>query len=449
MDFATTIAQFIDRHTLLDKQRPVLVALSGGADSVALLRVLHELGYDCEAAHCNFHLRGDESLRDEAFVTELCRVLDVELHVMHFDVDAYKATHGVSTEMACRELRYQWFEQTRIEQLCQAIAVAHHGDDNVETVFLNMLRGTGIHGMAGMKPRNGNIVRPLLCVSHAQVLDYLKQLGQDFVVDSTNADNSFKRNWLRNELLPAIYNRYPQAQSTLPTSIEQIAQCDSLYSELITRAASDLCNDINGGMIIYGDKLLAYENCTLLLFEITRNFGFRHEQCANAISALQEGVSSGKKFFSSTHLMATNRHNIEIFQLKETLQEDHSINLNNKKIENPVSILIDHICDTPFSPSVCNGTSVVAFDRGVLDCHKITLRRWRQGDRFKPFGMKGSKLVSDLFADLKLGEREKRDTWLLEADGEILWVLGYRAADAFTVKPGATDYMVLRLQARD
>lgn len=449
MDFIRDISDFISCHQLLNKKKPVLVALSGGADSVALLSVLTDLGYHCEAAHCNFHLRGDEADHDERFAVNLCDKLGVMLHVAHFDVDSHKKAHGVSTEMACRELRYEWFETLRKERGCQAIAVGHHADDNIETVILNMLRGTGIHGMAGIKPRNNHVVRPFLETTRKQILEYLDNKGQTFVTDSTNSENDFKRNWVRNVVLPTIYGRYPHAQSTLMGTIHKMAQCDSLYRELVNRAANDILHYTQDGHVINGHKLLQIENCTQLLFEITRSFGFNHEQCADAITALRQGFSSGKKFFSCSHIMALNRENIEVSPLKETPEKEYHIDLNSRESQNAANIVAERITDAPFTPTRCNGTTAVAFNKKLLECESLIIRHWRQGDRFRPFGMKGSKLVSDLFADLKMGEREKRDTWLLVADGQIVWVVGRRAAQAFTVERDATDYLLLKLATRD
>ena len=200
------IAQVISRHRLLPqgKERPVLVALSGGADSVALLRLLLRLGYTCHAAHCNFHLRGDESERDELFVRQLCQRLGVTLHVQDFATADYAAAHKVSIEMAARQLRYDWFKRLRAETGCQAVAVAHHRDDNVETLLLNLLRGSGLHGLTGMDYRRDGIVRPLLDVSRQQLTGYLGKLGQDYVTDSTNLQPDVRRNRLRLQVLPLL-----------------------------------------------------------------------------------------------------------------------------------------------------------------------------------------------------------------------------------------------------
>ena len=217
------IAQVISRHRLLPqgKERPVLVALSGGADSVALLRLLLRLGYTCHAAHCNFHLRGDESERDELFVRQLCQRLGVTLHVQDFATADYAAAHKVSIEMAARQLRYDWFKRLRAETGCQAVAVAHHRDDNVETLLLNLLRGSGLHGLTGMDYRRDGIVRPLLDVSRQQLTGYLGKLGQDYVTDSTN-------------LQPDA-----AADDTLQATIERLREADRLVSDSVSQAIAD------------------------------------------------------------------------------------------------------------------------------------------------------------------------------------------------------------------
>ena len=213
------VRQYIERLKLLKSGDKTLVALSGGADSVALLRVLLELGYACETAHCNFHLRGEESDRDEAFVKDLCDKLKITLHIQHFDTLREAEEKGISVEMAARELRYSWFEELRKQTGCEQIAVAHHQDDSIETFLLNIIRGTGIKGLRGIQPKNGLVIRPLLCVSHEEILDYLKYLKQPFVTDSTNLQPDYTRNKIRLELLPMLESINPSVrQSILQTS---------------------------------------------------------------------------------------------------------------------------------------------------------------------------------------------------------------------------------------
>ena len=437
--FVDKVKAFIESNSLFDDSQPVLVALSGGADSVALLRVLIELGYNCRAAHCNFHLRGDESNRDESFVTELCQKQGVALNIKNFDVPAYMKEHGVSLEMACRELRYQWFEELRQEFSCSCIAVAHHNDDNIETFFLNALRGTGIAGLTGMNPRNGNVVRPLLCVSRAEILDWLLSLQQDFVNDSTNFENDAKRNRLRNIVLPAIYKEFQGAKDALLTTIENTRQCNALYRESVN-LMRNIVGDREGDSLFIDIEILnSFDNKVMLLYEILKPLGFNHEQCSYMLNS-----AIGRHFFSTSHKATINRNTIDVFPLKQQEEKIYIINLEGSAIEVPVKLEIKHVKNTTFSPHMVNGKNIVAFSNEILQCSETVLRHWRDGDRLKPFGMNGSKLISDLFTDFKLSEKEKNEIWLLEADGEILWVIGYRASQKFMVPKDSTDYLIIK-----
>ena len=447
--FIAAVSDFVQQHELLNPHDKVLVAVSGGADSVALLRVLLALGHDCEVAHCNFHLRGAESDGDERFVAGLCRDLGVALHTRDFDVQAHCALHGVSVEMACRDLRYAWFEQLRQERGCRCMAVAHHQDDNVETFFLNVLRGTGVNGLAGIKPRNAHVVRPLLGVTRAQILDYLAAIHQDYRTDSTNASCDVKRNRVRNVVLPAITAQFPEAARTLALTQAHVAADAELMDELLGLVGEKLCRPTAHGLRIEAVELQQFKHCATLLFKLLQPHGFNYEQCRDAVIALLSQNAAGKHFASRTHEMLLNRDSIEVSAFKETVEDCYKISLNSSEISSPVQLKIQRVEGQPFLPSVCDGKRVVAFNTGVLNCREVLLRRWRRGDRFSPFGMRGSKLVSDLFVDQKMSELEKRDTWLLEADGTIVWVVGRKSSSAFSVAPGATDYLLLSLQGCD
>ena len=209
------VAQYIEKEKLFCLNDKVLVTLSGGADSVALLRLLLSMGYTCEAAHCNFHLRDKESDRDEAFVRRLCHESGVLLHIEHFDTIQYAAKKHISIEMAARELRYEWFETLRKQREASVIATAHHKDDSVETVLLNLIRGTGINGLLGIRPRNGNIVRPLLCLSREEIIAYLQYIDQDYVTDSTNLLDEYTRNKIRLNLLPLMKEINPSVKESI------------------------------------------------------------------------------------------------------------------------------------------------------------------------------------------------------------------------------------------
>ena len=223
-----TIRLYIEKYRLLSEDRPVLVGLSGGADSVALLGVLVRLGYPCIALHCNFHLRGEESDRDEAFACEFAESLEVPFHKIDFDTISYAGERHLSIEMAARELRYAWFEEMRERLGGQATAVAHHRDDNVETVLMNLIRGTGIRGMSGIRPRNGFIVRPLLCVSREDILAWLADQGYAYMVDSTNLSDAYTRNFIRLNVLPLLEEINPSARNTIARSAEHLSAAENI-----------------------------------------------------------------------------------------------------------------------------------------------------------------------------------------------------------------------------
>lgn len=428
-----------------DKSR-LLVALSGGADSVALLRALLELGYDCVAAHCNFHLRGDESMRDERFVRDLCQRLGVELHVQDFDVEAYKRLHrGVSTEMACRSLRYDWFYELTMALKCRPVAVAHHADDNLETFFLNLLRGTGINGLVGMRTydRWARIVRPMLGVTRGQVLQYLHDIGQDYVTDSTNLQNDYRRNRLRNVVLPAIDREFDNARQRIADTMRHLDDERELLDYLVARIEEDdvgFYDEDTGDWCYCRQKLLEAPKPGMMLYALLRRSGFNRTQCDQAVKA-----SVGATFHTSSHTLTVER--------KSFLVQRNTSSSDGQSSDGEIVVDFDrqwHLQGRleavagrePFATTMVDGKRRVAFGPGIRRCTRVALRHWRKGDRMRPFGMRGTKLISDLFVDLKFTAEQKKAVWLMEADGEIVWVLGARAAQAFVVEPGSTDYVL-------
>ena len=412
------------------------MALSGGADSVALLRALLALGIDCRAAHCNFHLRGEESMRDERFVRDLCQRLDVPLVVKDFDVVAYQQEHGGSVEMACREMRYTWFEQERQRHGCRLIAVAHHSDDQIETFFLNLLRGTGIRGLAGMQRLSGHIWRPLLDVSRDDLINFLDCIHQDYVTDSTNAENDYRRNQLRNIILPLLEQQFPHSRERIADTMSHLRNDHDLLMSLVNDVLPDERHfDL--------DSLCSHPQASTLLYHRIRHLGFNRDQCDQAVTAAQQG-HSGRQFIAKGFALHVNRQTLDIEPIADEGAIEIPIDLSTDVIS-PIHLVMSRN-NAPFSPLMCDGKCTVAFSKDLLDCQRVALRHWRQGDRISPFGLNGSKLVSDLFADLKLDHKAKRDTWLLEADGKILWVVGFRASKLYAVKPESQDYIIINYQ---
>lgn len=309
------IAQYIDQEKLFTREDKILVTLSGGADSVALLRLLLAMGYTCEAAHCNFHLRGDESVRDEMFVRELCLQLEVPLHVQHFQTTEEAEKRHISIEMAARELRYAWFEQLRLQQGANVIAVAHHKDDSVETLLLNLIRGTGINGLLGIRPKNGNIVRPLLCLDRKEITEYLQEIGQSYVTDSTNLQDEYTRNKIRLNLLPLMQEINPSVKESLLRTAEHLNDAALLYKKGIEEGKQKVQTE--QGILI--SVLLQESVPETLLFEILSPLGFNSAQIKDIFTSLNG--QPGKIFLSGEWRVIKDR---ELLLLEPICSEDVS-----------------------------------------------------------------------------------------------------------------------------
>ena len=309
------IAQYIDQEKLFTREDKILVTLSGGADSVALLRLLLTMGYTCEAAHCNFHLRGDESVRDEMFVRELCLQLEVPLHVQHFQTTEEAEKRHISIEMVARELRYAWFEQLRLQQGANVIAVAHHKDDSVETLLLNLIRGTGINGLLGIRPKNGNIVRPLLCLDRKEITEYLQEIGQSYVTDSTNLQDEYTRNKIRLNLLPLMQEINPSVKESLLRTSEHLNDAALLYKKGIEEGKQKVQTE--QGILI--SALLQEPAPETLLFEILSPLGFNGAQIKDIFTSLNG--QPGKIFLSREWRVIKDR---ELLLIEPVYSEDAS-----------------------------------------------------------------------------------------------------------------------------
>ena len=439
-DFIGKVSDCIRLHNLLPSTSRVIVALSGGADSVALLVALHELGYDCIAAHCDFHLRGDESERDRVYAETVSADYAAAYREIHFDVESYTKAHGVSTEMACRDLRYEWFRTLSSDYDNAPVAIAHHHDDNIETMFLNLLRGTGITGLTGMKYRNGIFIRPMLDCRRHEVESFLSGRGISFMTDSTNLISDVKRNKLRNIVLPMLRKEFPDADKGLTTTLHNMRDTAALMESLVARASS--CY-INGNEIKIDALVNEQEEPAAMLYELLKQYGFNSTHVRDIISAHNSATASGKRFFSPSHCVTLNRGSL-IIEDSAIGQpgEELTVDLNDPGTF-PDWLSIECITREQFIPDRTGYT--LYLDSSVLDGSPVfVLRHWREGDRIAPFGMKGTRLVSDIFSDAKLSLQEKDDVWILSRDGVILWLAGMRASGHFAVTPSSTRILAIR-----
>ena len=380
------VAGFVARNQLLAADNKYIVALSGGADSVALLLIMKALGYDVEAAHCNFHLRGKESERDENFCVSLCESLGVILHRIHFDTLTYAQLHKVSIEMAARDLRYSYFEQLRRDINADAICVAHHKDDNVETILLNLVRGTGMNGLTGISPRNGFILRPLLCIGREDILEYLEAENQDYVTDSSNLVDDVQRNKIRLNVLPLLENVNPAVKDNILTMARWIAEASTIVEASLSEAKAKAVSSatLNDSFCVDISKVEEYPSAEYLLWNILSDYGFNSSQVALVAENLH--ATTGTSWLSSSHELT-------------------------QKVKFPLMI-----------------------------------RRVARGDRFVPFGMKGSKLVSDFLTDQKVAlPLKRRQLVVADAGGNILWVVGKRLDGRFAVSPCSKSVVEISL----
>ena len=391
--------------------RGILVAVSGGADSVALLRVCHAVSarmqIRVEAANCNFHLRGEESDRDSSFVEALCSRLGIRLHSLDYDVAKYMADHpGLSTEMACRELRYADFHRIASERGMDRIAVAHNADDDIETMLLNMLRGSGCRGLKGMDFDTGKIIRPLLKISRKQIEEYLAAIGQDYITDSSNLTSEYRRNFIRREVLPLLEQRWPGARKALGRTVEIMKEdseiVESHYQEQLQRLTRD-----DGSLDVYADGVRVG---TILRF--LEPWGGNSEIAEEILEATRRPFAE-RTWKLDSHTAILERDRLVIgngFDEEEISLEWQQLEMNDETMKMVKANRDHHIAYLP------NGPEAYEF------------RRPKTGDRMSPLGMRGSRLVSDIISDAKLDRKAKSKICILsrKSDGEIIWIPGLK-----------------------
>lgn len=441
------VKDFIANESLLEPGAEVLVGLSGGADSTALLLVLLRLGYKCIAVHCNFHLRGSESERDQKFVEELCKSLGVRLELCSYDTRKYAHDRRISIEMAARELRYADFERLRVSFGASAICIAHHRDDSVETVLLNLMRGTGIRGLSGIRPKNGYIVRPLLCVSRQEIEEWLHSQGQEYVTDSTNLETDYTRNRIRLQILPAMRQINPGVDRAIERTSVHVRQALSFYEEAVSKAKASVLTVCTDGLNIDIQSLMALDSSGLtglqskaVLFEILSEYGFSESQTNQIYSAIKG--ESGPRFHAGEYTLFVDRGKL-LVRKNEDCGFVKDIELEDGlTVEIPDGIL--HFSFAPGNAPISKDACVATFDSDKAGS-SLQIRNVHEGDSFHPFGMKGRKLLSDFMTDLKFSVPQKQHQLVLTDGNDILWVIGRRSDNRYKVSASTSRQLVIKL----
>ena len=433
---------YIEKNKLLFPEKgKILVGVSGGRDSVALLDILIKLGYRCTVAHCNFHLRGEESDRDEKFVQQLSFNLNIPYYLVDFDTVNYAKQKNISIEMAARELRYSWFTSLAKKINAQAIAIAHHADDNVETLLMHLVRGTGLKGLTGISPKNGLIVRPLLCCTRNEINGYIKNNNLSFIEDSTNQSVDFQRNKIRLQVIPLLEEINPSVKKVLSESIERFSEINTFYENAIEKIKKQLLTVDNDQLKINIDLLCKQASPKTILFEILHPYGFNESIVQDIEKHLHD--ESGKIFYSPTHYLIKDRKYLIISNKIKKNETTFFITENDSEISFPIQLSITRKKKEQ-NFVISKDNRIIQIDASLIQ-YPLTLRRWTYGDTFFPFGMNRQKKLSDFFIDQKLNLKQKAETWLLLSQNQIVWVVGLRLDNRFKITESTQEVLEIKM----
>jgi tRNA(Ile)-lysidine synthase len=436
--------QFIEKDLKVSVSNKILLTISGGADSVTMLHLFSLAGYNCGIAHCNFHLRGEDSDLDEELVHRLAKKYCFPYYKIDFDTTKYSSNNGISIEMAARELRYTWFEKIRLENDYQYIATAHHQDDLIETFFLNLTRGTGIRGLTGFVQKRNSIIRPLLFANRLSITNYVSKENLEYREDKSNSDVNIKRNNLRHKILPLLNELNPASGRNILQSIKNLQDAEYLMNNEVLNAKKNIFTKKEELVFISITKLSEYQHIYPYLYELLFEYGFNSDQVLNIKNSIH--AEAGKVFLSKSYKLIKDRDTLIIEPIKENQFEPLNIekyteqillpngkNLNFKQIED-----ISGFC-------IPKSTQHATLDFNKLK-FPLIIRKWEQGDYFIPFGMKQKKKISDFLIDEKVSLQEKQNVFLLISEEQIVWIIGYRIDNRYKITDESSQILAIEIE---
>lgn len=429
--------QYINDCKLFGPDDRILLTVSGGIDSSLMAELFSRTDFKFGIAHCNFQLRGEEADRDEQFVKDMASRLNSSFYSIRFQTRKYAEEKRISIQMAARDLRFKWFEEVRLQSNYDYIALAHNKDDLEETFFINLLRGTGIRGLSGMKTKSGRIIRPLLFASRERILQYINAHKINYVEDSSNAEVKYVRNRIRHRIIPEFEKIQADFRKNLDKTMKHLYETELIVQDVILNKKKEIVSEKDGKTYIHKSKLNDLKFKKTFLFEFLRPFGFSPSILQDILNAMD--TASGKQFFSKDYRLISDREYLIITKNTNTDPEQYSIEKDQLELRSPIQIRIKEFEHTSsYKPAKDELIAIVDADKIK---YPLTLRKWQYGDRFFPFGMQKSKKLSDFFIDIKLSLDEKEHVWLLCSEKKILWIVGKRIDDRFKIT-GSTKRII-------
>lgn len=431
----------IETHKLCQPSQQIMLAVSGGIDSVVMCELFYRAGYECSILHCNFRLRGEESDGDEAFVRSLAASFDMPVYVQSFETEDYARDEGLSVQMAARKLRYDWFNEVADQAGIDRIATAHNMNDNIETFLLNLVRGSGIKGLSGIPVKNGKYIRPMLEISREEIISFSREQNIGFREDSSNSSKKYKRNKIRHDVIPLFEEVNPSFIRTMNDNISRISEANEIFSRAVADQRSALFRQEATHTEISVDALKDLHPLSTWIYELFSAYGFSKDQCSGIEMILNS--DSGRQCISTTHRLYKDRDKLLLFDVEENSFDRYYIDAPGSSASLPFAMDIDQLSreeagEIPDSPSIA-----------FLDYEKLkfplTVRKWQHGDYFCPLGMDQMKKLSDFFIDAKVPVPVKNRTWILASGKDIVWIMGLRIDNRYRIEKDTKQVLRLRI----
>ena len=433
------LKEHIDKNLSFLTDKKLLIAISGGIDSVVLTQLFYKLKFSISLAHCNFSLRGKESNKDEQFVKDLGDKLQIPTFTIKFETEKYATENGISTQMAARDLRYAWFEEICKENQIDFIITAHQKDDVIETFLINLTRGTGLDGLTGIPEINGNIVRPMLPFTRNDVLVYATKKKFEWREDSSNSSIKYVRNKIRIKVVPVLKELNPSLLDTFQNTLENLKGSQQIIKDYIQNVKQKVTTTHNNELHFNVSELKKLSNPKVYLFELLYEYGFTEwDDITDLLDA-----QSGKQVFSKTHRLLKNRAILILSEMNTEIVENTTFQIseNTVEIKQPIQLKFETVT-IPFDTKnhqnkileelILDDNNTISIDYDKIK-FPLLIRKWQKGDLFFPIGLNGKKKVSKYFKDEKLSLLEKENTWLLCSENDIVWIIGKRLDDRFKV----------------